>query len=189
MDKKGIGKPIGCTIALSSLGMVGHIILMLAAGDAESELLHFLSYILLIPSLIAMVTVMIANWIKTQNYFITFEEITKNYLDSYFDKVNREKYSARGLEWATAQLGHFWIELRVKLPNTAAPEGDISKENAFIHNDAYKAKAKNEDFERAVSIENPLESQYENEGDEMIKKDTNKRSEISGLSGDCKDLG
>ena len=57
---------------------------------------------------------MVINWRTAIKYFVTFEEITKSDLDSYFAKINKELYTSKALEWSTAQLGHFWIELKIK---------------------------------------------------------------------------
>ena len=186
MDKKGIGKVTGGIIALSSLATFGYCMTMLAAAEAESDLLHYLSYILIIPSFIAIVVIMILNWHKSVKYFVTFEEITKNYLDSYFAKINKEKYSLRGLEWATAQLGHFWIELRIKQPSTFEPEVDQSKEKAFIQSDAFTKKNYSK-FQRQESKENHLDDREDQEEQQMLKVNSNRQSEISGLYEHCDD--
>lgn len=121
MDKQGISRPISLLIGLSFLLLAGHLSVLLAAAQKENEMLQGLSYILLVPSVIIVTTLMITNWYKTVKYFVTFEEITKADLDTYFLKINKEKHFANGLEWSTAQLGHFWIELRIKNPNIEEP--------------------------------------------------------------------
>lgn len=178
MDKKGIGRPYAGMISLCFLMSLSYIFLMLAAAHAESEVLHYLGYVLLIPSLIMMIFISIKNVTTNIKQFITFEEITKNDLDNYFEKINRETYSKRSLEWATAQLGHFWIELRIKNPNTRATleEKPQPKNNAFVRN---SSSSKNSEIERQESEENRLVDYNENEHFEKIQE---KRSEISGLS-------
>jgi hypothetical protein len=84
---------------LSSLLALGYVLILITAADLEVEILHYLSYIFIIPAIISMVILMITNWHKNEKYFITFEEITKNDLDSYFEKINREKFKSKGLEW------------------------------------------------------------------------------------------
>jgi hypothetical protein len=84
---------------LSSLLALGYVLILITAADLEVEILHYLSYIFIIPAIISMVILMITNWRKNEKYFITFEEITKNDLDSYFEKINREKFKSKGLEW------------------------------------------------------------------------------------------
>jgi len=66
-----------------------------------------------------MICLLFSNWIKDVKYFVTFEEITKSNLDAYFEKINKEKFIAKGLEWRSAQLGHFWIELQIKDPTSS----------------------------------------------------------------------
>lgn len=84
---------------LASLLALGYVLILITAADLEVEILHYLSYIFIIPAIISMVILMITNWRKNEKYFITFEEITKNDLDSYFEKINREKFKSKGLEW------------------------------------------------------------------------------------------
>ena len=81
-----------------------------------------------------------------------------------------------GLEWCTAQLGHFWIELRIKSPH----RGSNQKKNAFIKTNKEKSN-ESEEIERQESEENRLVD-YKNEEVELIDKISEKRSEISGLS-------
>jgi len=47
-----MGKKTTGMIALSSLLAAGYIIIMLAAAEADSDILHFLGYALLAPSMI-----------------------------------------------------------------------------------------------------------------------------------------
>lgn len=171
MDKKGIGKFIGGIIALSGLMTLAHVMLMLAAADAESDLLHYLSYLLLAPSFIAMVVLTFKNWFKNVKTFITFEEITKNNLDIYFEKINREKFLEKGLEWSAAQLGHFWIELRIKHP----------RQEAFVQ-DLPVTKKSQANFQRQESEENRL-MDY---NDEPEQKLSSRRSDLSELSNQIK---
>lgn len=109
---------------------------------------------------------MITNWRKTIKIFKTFEEITKADLDFFFDKINNEKYLKQGVEWCTPQLGHFWIELRIKTPlSQAVPAKNIEKiatKNFGI-------------FQRQESEENRLYG--DNEEDER----DNKKSEHSEI--------
>lgn len=128
---------------------------MLIAADADSQVLHFLSYSLLVPSMIIIVVMLVSNWMKNVRYFITFEEITKNELDIFFKKINREKFFEKKLEWRTAQLGHFWIELRIE-----GADNISVKENAFILADP-KISERGEGLERQISEENRLVD-YEN---------------------------
>ena len=107
---------------------------------------------------------MIFNWIKSVKYFVTFEEITKSDLDVYFEKINKEKHTANGLEWSTAQLGHFWIELRIKNANPANNLNDLKKE-AFINNDSMLNGEEKAKYSRKESEENRLE---EDEDDEVM---------------------
>lgn len=171
MDRKGIGKVTGGIIALSALMTLAHVMLMLAAADAESDLLHYLSYFLLGPSFIAMTVITFKNWFKNVRTFITFEEITKNNLDNYFDKINRDKFIANGLEWGTAQLGHFWIELRIKHP----------RQEAFVQDVPVSKKAQ-ANFHRQVSEENRLMD----DNDEPEEKLSSRRSDLSELSDQIK---
>jgi hypothetical protein len=84
---------------LSSLLALGYVLILITAADLEVEILHYLSYIFIIPAIISMVILMVTNWHRNEKYFITFEEITKNDLDSYFEKINKEKFKAKELEW------------------------------------------------------------------------------------------
>lgn len=123
-----------------------------------------------------MAVLMGTNWFKNVKYFVTFEEITKADLDSYFDRINKEKYTGRGLEWCTAQLGHFWIELRIKNPNTKV---SIVEKNEHVKKLTNKSvSSKQSELERQESEENRLVD----ENEDIIEKISEKRSEISGLS-------
>ena len=100
-----------------------------------------------------MSAILFNNWRKNVKYFVTFEEITKNDLDAFFEKVNAEKFKAKGLEWATAQLGHFWIELRISgggptyssqpkpkqafVENSSKVERQLSEENRLVDEDEH----------------------------------------------------
>lgn len=76
------------------------------------------------------------NWCTSVKYFITFEEITKTDLDNYFDKINREKHLENGIEWSTAQLGHFWIEWRIKYPNEYKESEENRLKDDYDENEA-----------------------------------------------------
>lgn len=123
---------------------------------------------MLLPSLVIMSIIMVLNWIKNVRSFVTFEEITKEGLDNFFTKINNETYTGRGLEWRTAQLGHFWIELRVKNPNKQP------KVNNHVRN---KSNAGDVDFDRMGSEENRLVD-YRDEF-EQIQRISEKQSEVS----------
>jgi membrane glycosyltransferase len=127
---------------------------MLISADADSQVLHFLSYALIVPSMIIMVVMLIMNWMKNVKYFVTFEEIAKSELDLFFRRINKENSFKNKLEWRTAQLGHFWIELRIEAADRSA------EENAFILADP-KIRQRREELERQVSEENRLVD-YEN---------------------------
>jgi hypothetical protein len=99
MDKRGISKNNWGIMMLSSLLTLGYVLILITAADLEVEILHYLSYIFIIPAIISMFILMVTNWHRNEKYFITFEEITKNDLDSYFEKINKEKFKAKGLEW------------------------------------------------------------------------------------------
>ena len=186
MDRKGVERPTWLLILLGFLLIIGHISMLFAAAHNNSQTLQILSYILLVPSVIMMFILMVYNWIKNVKYFITFEEITKSDLDSYFDKINREKFIQKGLEWCTAQLGHFWIELRIKNPITDEPEEDARKDNGFVQ--GLNESNANENLNRKESEENRLISEEDEEQEDDSQNNKNKRSDISGLSEHiCKD--
>lgn len=168
MDKNSIGRNEITAISVASLFMFAYLLLLLIAGDSDEATLHYVSYIFMVPSLIIMIVLMIMNWMKSIKYFITFEEITKADLDMYFTKINNEFYFSRGLEWSTAQLGHFWIELRIKEPNVIEND-DISKQ-------PFESNTK---FERKESEENRLQDDLE---DDEEDKNDNSNSEQSDHS-------
>eukprot|EP00344_Euplotes_crassus_P006305 CAMPEP_0197014440 /NCGR_PEP_ID=MMETSP1380-20130617/70347_1 /TAXON_ID=5936 /ORGANISM="Euplotes crassus, Strain CT5" /LENGTH=190 /DNA_ID=CAMNT_0042439501 /DNA_START=453 /DNA_END=1026 /DNA_ORIENTATION=- len=117
-----------------------------------------------------MATIMVSTGSNNVRTFITFEEITKQGLDSYFSKINLENFIERGLEWKTAQLGHFWIELRIKNPISQRNDNWVANRNERDSN-------LNSPFERRISEENRLVD-FREEG-EMIEKISEKQSEVS----------
>lgn len=123
-----------------------------------------------------MAIIMGTNWFKNVKYFVTFEEITKADLDTYFDRINKDKFIGRGLEWCTAQLGHFWIELRIKNPNTKVSLVEKTEQVRKLTNKSVSSK--HSELERQESEENRLVD----ENEDIIEKISEKRSEISGLS-------
>jgi len=64
MDKSGIGKMNGMLMTASGLLTLGFLSIIIAAADANSNFLHLLGYILLVPSLVIMATIMVINWFK-----------------------------------------------------------------------------------------------------------------------------
>jgi len=140
MDRSGIGKMNSTLMWLWVLLTFGFIILMLAAANAKSYLLLTLGVSLLIPSLIIMPILMIKNWLMDIKYFVTFEEITKADLDNFFRQINNDKFTEKGLEWWTAQLGHFWIELRIKNSVKTKVNFEKKKENGFMHTNNFNSE-------------------------------------------------
>ena len=186
MDRRGIERPIWLLILLAFLLIIGHISMLFAAAHNDSRALQILSYFLLVPSIVIMVFLLVFNWFKNVKYFITFEEITKSDLDRFFEKINRDKFTERGLEWCTAQLGHFWIELRIKNPITDEPEEEARKNNGFVQ--SLNVTNNKEDLNRKESEENRLISEEDEEQESDRQNIKNKRSDISGVSEHiCKD--
>lgn len=99
MDKRGISKNICGIMMLWTLSIFGYYAMLIASADLDTSSLHYLSYLFVMPAMIWMVILLFMNWHKNEKYFITFEEITKNDLDTYFEKINREKFKEKGLEW------------------------------------------------------------------------------------------
>jgi len=184
MDKGGVGRMKGGCISLCFLLTFGYLVVIMAAADSNSNFLAFLSYLLFLPSIIIMSSILFKNWFQNIKYFVTFEEITKADLDHFFLKINTEKYISEGLEWSTAQLGHFWIELRIKNPNMTNYKPSPSQDNNFMKNEEQSMESdgidrqENDGINRQLSEENRLVDY----NDEVIDKISEKRSEISGLS-------
>ena len=100
---------------LSSSLLIAYIVLSYYAEDQNSLVYDILQYSCLSSAIVIMILVTVINYIRGGYIFKSYEEMVKKELDKYFDKLNRETYLTRGLEWY-AVPNHYWAELRI-LPN------------------------------------------------------------------------
>jgi hypothetical protein len=100
------------------------------APDYKNNLVYdVVQYSCLSASIFTMIGITIFNYILGGYIFKSFETLVKQTLDKFLEKLNKDIFLARGLEWYVVP-NHYWIELRI-LVNRSTPNSNKAKYNLF----------------------------------------------------------
>ena len=98
---------------LSAILLVVYFVFAWLAPDYKGNIVFdVIQYSCLASAITIMTIVTIWNYIIGSYVFKSYEELVKKRINKYLDKLNKEKYLSRGLEWY-AVPNHYWMELRI----------------------------------------------------------------------------
>ena len=109
----GMKTPLGIKMVylLSTAMLSVYLVLSYYAPDNKNNFTYdVIQYSCLAAAITLMILVTIFNYIRGGYLFKSYEQMVKKGLDKYFEKINREVYFPRGLQWYYAM---YWIELRI----------------------------------------------------------------------------
>jgi len=124
----------------------------------------------------------IMNYMIGGYIFKSYEELVKRTLDKYLDKLNKDKFHDRGLEWYVTP-NHFWMELRVLSGRdnrrASHPANDFMSPQSSVIDEVVDFNDGKENNKRPVPM---FEEKKEEAAIEYQKLDTKNKKEMSKKS-------